>query len=104
MARALFKSWFVDFDPVRAKANGAQPCLPSHLDRLFPDSFEDTSGGIPAGWRPGVVADIADVCSGSRPDAQRPASSQDAKVPVWGGNGPMGYVDQALFDGPILLT
>jgi type I restriction enzyme S subunit len=104
MARALFKSWFVDFDPVRARANGAEPCLPSHLDHLFPDSFEDTSGGIPAGWRRGVVADIADVCSGSRPDARIRASSQEAKVPVWGGNGPMGYVDQALFDGPILLT
>jgi type I restriction enzyme S subunit len=104
IARALFKSWFVDFDPVRAKAEGRDPGLPRHIADLFPSSFEDSSGGIPAGWRLGVVADIADVYSGSRPDAQRLASSEDAKVPVWGGNGPTGYVDQALLDGPILLT
>ena len=52
MARALFKSWFVDFDPVRAKAEGRDPGLPKHLADLFPDSFEDSElGEIPKGWR-----------------------------------------------------
>lgn len=52
MARALFKSWFVDFDPVRAKAEGRDPGLPKPLADLFPDSFEDTERGeIPSGWR-----------------------------------------------------
>jgi type I restriction enzyme S subunit len=51
MARALFKSWFVDFDPVRAKAEGRDPGLPVHIVALFPDSFEDSEiGEIPTGW------------------------------------------------------
>ena len=37
MARAIFKSWFVDFDPVRAKAEGRDPGLPKHIADLFPD-------------------------------------------------------------------
>jgi type I restriction enzyme S subunit len=52
MARALFKSWFVDFDPVRAKAAGRDPSLPQTLADLFPDRFEDSElGEIPKGWR-----------------------------------------------------
>lgn len=51
MARALFKSWFVDFDPVRAKAERRDPGLPKPLADLFPDSFEDSElGEIPKGW------------------------------------------------------
>ncbi len=51
MARALFKSWFVDFDPVRAKAEGRDPGLPKPLADLFPDSFEDSElKEIPKGW------------------------------------------------------
>jgi type I restriction enzyme S subunit len=51
MARALFKSWFVDFDPVRAKAEGRDPGLPQLLADSFPDSFEDSElGEIPKGW------------------------------------------------------
>ena len=52
MAQALFKSWFVDFDPVRAKAEGHDPGLPKPLADLFPDSLEDSElGEIPKGWR-----------------------------------------------------
>ena len=53
MARAIFKSWFVDFDPVRAKMEGRQPPgLSPELAALFPDSFEDSElGEIPAGWK-----------------------------------------------------
>ena len=51
MARALFKSWFVDFDPVRAKAEGRDPGLPKHLADLFPDRLVDSElGEIPEGW------------------------------------------------------
>ena len=57
MAQALFKSWFVDFDPVRAKMEGrwrkgeSLPGLPAHLYDLFPDSFEESElGEIPRGW------------------------------------------------------
>lgn len=51
MARTLFKSWFVDFDPVRAKAEGRDPGLPKAIADLFPDRFvESELGEIPEGW------------------------------------------------------
>jgi len=51
-ARALFQSWFVDFDPVRAKAEGRQPeGMDAETAALFPDSFEESAlGWIPSGW------------------------------------------------------
>ena len=59
MARALFKSWFVDFDPVRAKAEGRDPSLPQPLADLFPDRFEDSElGEIPEGWEVGKLGDL----------------------------------------------
>lgn len=52
MVRALFKSWFVDFDPVRAKAGGRDTGLPKEVADLFPDEFEDSElGEIPKGWK-----------------------------------------------------
>jgi len=61
MVRALFKSWFVDFDPVRAKAEGRDPGLPQPLADLFPDSFEDSElGEIPRGWRAGRFGDVVE--------------------------------------------
>ncbi|MGH8564026.1 MAG: nucleotidyltransferase domain-containing protein [Gammaproteobacteria bacterium] len=61
MARALFKSWFVDFDPVRAKAEGRDPGLPQPLADLFPKCFVDSElGEIPAGWEVGKLGDVAE--------------------------------------------
>jgi type I restriction enzyme S subunit len=66
MARALFKSWFVDFDPVRAKAEGRDPGLPKAIANLFPDSFEDSElGEIPKGWRVSSVYDVATYINGA---------------------------------------
>ena len=60
MAKALFKSWFVDFDPVRAKAEGRPTGLPAEISDLFPDSFEDSElGEIPSGWQCSPLADRA---------------------------------------------
>jgi type I restriction enzyme, S subunit len=60
MARALFKSWFVDFDPVRAKADNRDPGLPKHVADLFPDRFLETElGEIPEGWGLGTLADMS---------------------------------------------
>jgi type I restriction enzyme S subunit len=65
MARALFKSWFVDFDPVRAKAEGRDPGLPRPLAHLFPDSFEDSElGEIPRGWAVEPLGDHFDAAKG----------------------------------------
>jgi len=59
MAQAIFKSWFVDFDPVRAKAAGRDHGLPKPLADLFPDSFEDSElGEIPLGWRVSRIREL----------------------------------------------
>ena len=74
MARALFKSWFVDFDPVRAKAEGRDPGLPKPLADLFPDSFEDSElGEIPKGWAVGTLADFSTLNPESWSKETRPA-------------------------------
>ena len=69
MAKALFKSWFVDFDPVRAKAEGRPTGLPAEISDLFPDSFEDSElGEIPSGWRVFELGDCSlHIESGTRP-------------------------------------
>jgi type I restriction enzyme S subunit len=72
MARALFKSWFVDFDPVRAKAEGRDPGLPKPLADLFPARLVDsTLGKIPEGWEVKPVGDLAKVVGGSTPRTER---------------------------------
>jgi type I restriction enzyme S subunit len=62
MARALFSSWLVDFDPVRAKAEGRDPGLPEAIAALFPDALTEHPdlGEIPEGWDPGTLGDVAD--------------------------------------------
>ena len=68
MAKALFKSWFVDFDPVRAKAEGRPTGLPAEISDLFPDSFEDSElGEIPSGWRVGCLSDCCEITMGQSP-------------------------------------
>jgi len=68
MTRALFKSWFVDFDPVRAKSEGRDTGLPKDIDVLFSDSFEDSElGEIPKGWRYLPFADTVDIIGGGTP-------------------------------------
>lgn len=106
MARAIFKSWFVDFDPVRAKAASQQPPgLAPHIADLFPDSFEDSDlGELPRGWRISKVGDIATVSSGKRPTRRHKLPTEDARVPLWGGNGPMAYVESPIYTTPIILT
>jgi type I restriction enzyme S subunit len=79
IARALFKSWFVDFDPVRAKAEGRDTGLPSHIADLFPDAFEDSAlREIPKGWHVATIGDLADVVGGSTPSTANPS--------FWGGD------------------
>jgi len=65
MAKALFKSWFVDYDPVRAKAEGRPTGLPAEISDLFPDSFEDSElGEIPSGWEVKELDEVAHFLNG----------------------------------------
>ena len=62
MAQALFKSWFVDFDPVRAKAEGRDPGLPRFLATLFPARLVHSElGEIPEGWEPSSLPEVIEV-------------------------------------------
>lgn len=80
IAQTLFKSWFVDFDPVRAKQEGREPeGMDAATAALFPDSFEESElGSVPTGWRIGPILDIARLLSGGTPKTDRPE--------YWGGN------------------
>jgi len=71
MARALFKAWFVDFEPVRAKMEGRAPYLPADLWQLFPDRLDESElGEIPEGWRHSTIGEEVTVCGGSTPSTK----------------------------------
>ena len=62
IAKAFFKSWFLDFDPVRAKAEGRPTGLSKEISDLFPDSFEDSElGEIPKGWKVMNISEVSEV-------------------------------------------
>lgn len=69
IAQALFKSWFVDFDPVHAKAEGRQPeGMNATTAALFPDSFEESELGlVPKGWEGSTLGKVAEVGIGKTP-------------------------------------
>ncbi len=68
MAQALFKDWFVDFGPVRAKMEGRAPYLPPEIWKLFPDRFVDSElGEIPEGWKAGHAEDEFEIIMGQSP-------------------------------------
>ena len=93
MARALFKSWFVDFDPVRAKMEGrwrpgeSLPGLPAHLYDLFPDRLVDSElGEIPEGWEVKALGDVIELNDIARPLGTRgrgPTIGLMAALPIW---------------------
>ena len=74
MARALFQSWFVDFDPVRAKLDGRQPTgLDPATAALFPGTFQDSvAGHIPTGWTVKPVGEVVDCVGGGTPSTAEP--------------------------------
>src|SRR5881628_3540334 len=83
MARALFKSWFVDFDPVCAKAEGRDTGLPKPLADLFPARLvESELGEIPEGWEVKSIGDLADVVGGTTPSTKE-QSYWEGGVHAW---------------------
>ena len=97
MAKAIFKSWFVDFDPVRAKAEGRPTGLPPEISDLFPDELVDSEiGETPKGW---VVTDLANSAAikGGK-QIKNVSNDSSGCVPVYGGNGIMGWTDRSNVD------
>ena len=74
IAQALFKSWFVDFDPVRARMEGRAPeGMDEATAALFPDGFEESElGFVPNGWRVLPIGDAVDAVGGATPDTKNP--------------------------------
>ncbi len=74
IVQALFKSWFVDFDPVHARARGEQPAgLAPEVAALFPDSFEESALGlVPNGWCWRTMDDVSTVGIGKTPPRKEP--------------------------------
>lgn len=72
IAQTLFKSWFIDFDPVRAKAEGREPDgMNAETAALFPDSFEDSAlGEIPKGWAVSTVGRVTQCVGGGTPSTK----------------------------------
>jgi len=108
MARALFQSWFVDFDPVRAKLDGRQPAgLDPETAALFPDSFEDSeSGHIPKGWRVGRVAEVSDFSRKPINPIEFPGETFDHySLPAYDeGRTPKSELGSAIMSNKLIVT
>ncbi len=82
MATAIFKSWFIDFDPVRAKVEGQDTGLPKEIADLFPDSFEDSEiGPIPKGWDLKPIGEAVRCVGGATPSTKNPEFWEGGKHP-----------------------
>ena len=101
MATALFKSWFVDFDPVRAKAEGRPTGLPAEISDLFPDSFEDSElGEIPSRWAGDTFGSFTTAKRGRMITKK---DTIEGIIPVVaGGMEPAYYHNQSNVDAPVV--
>lgn len=109
IARALFKSWFVDFDPVRAKMDGRwQPGqslsgLPAEVYDLFPDRLVSSElGEIPEGWQVCNVGDLANIRGGKQ--LKRTEFDEKGSFPVYGGAGRMGFANRYNANGFVITV
>ncbi|MDD5279040.1 restriction endonuclease subunit S [Acidithiobacillus sp.] len=109
MAQAIFQSWFVDFDPIRAKIAGESPesickrlkLTPEILD-LFPDRLVDSElGEIPEGWEVKPLGDLLELAYGKPLKAE---NRTNGNIPVYGSNGLIGWHDEKLIDGPGIVV
>ncbi len=104
IAQALFKSWFVDFDPVHAKMQGRAPeGMDQATAALFPDSFEDSElGAVPKGWGVGRLSDIASLKGGKMLD--KASFVENGEHPVFGGAGVMGHSNLSNAEGFVITV
>lgn len=103
IVQALFKSWFIDFNPVRAKAEGREPeGMDAAFAALFPAEFEESALGlIPKGWHVGSVEDLFVLQRGfDLPASQR----TDGPFTVFAASGPHGTHSECMVQGPGVIT
>jgi type I restriction enzyme S subunit len=101
MARALFQSWFVDFDPVRAKAEGRDPGLPKHLAAVFPHRFQGSElGQIPEGWRVYQWGELVTLEYGKSLSGYE---NDESPYSVYGTNGRIGSYSEPLCSHPGII-
>jgi restriction endonuclease S subunit len=107
ITQSIFRSWFIDFDPVKTKMAGEKPVgMDDATAALFPDSMEESElGSIPQGWKCGTLEDAMLIL-----DSQRiPLSSAERKkrpgnFPYYGATGILDFIDSYLFEGPHVLV
>jgi len=103
MARAIFKDWFVDFGPTRAKMEGRVPYLASEMWTLFPDQFDPT--GMPSGWRLDTLGEhVLNYDSKRVPVSSGERAKRRGAYPYHGATCVMDYIDDYLFDGTYILV
>ena len=103
MSCAIFKSWFVDFDPVHEKAAGNAPArMDAETAALFPSSFGDD--GLPVDWIRKTLGEVCIIKSGKRPPTKLTSPNNDNEISVYGGNGIAWYTNEILFDQPFIIT
>jgi len=92
MSQTLFKSWFVDFDPVVAKSEGRKPFgMSDEIAALFPDSFEESElGAVPKGWRIRRLGEVSDLNWGNTSITK--ASYSQIGYPAWSASGQDGLL------------
>ncbi|MBP8299089.1 MAG: restriction endonuclease subunit S [Planctomycetes bacterium] len=103
MASALFKSWFVDFDPVRAKAAGKKPSgMDAETAALFPSELvESEMGDIPKGWPLGSLGTVMELKRGyDLPQGDR----REGQVPIVSSGGHSGFHHEAMARAPGIVT
>ena len=106
MAQALYQSWFVDFEPVRAKLDGRlSPGLDPATAELFPAHFDRKAAGVvPTGWRATTLAEVIEVFDSKRiPLSGRERDIRKGPFPYHGAASVMDHIDGYLFDGIYLL-
>ena len=111
-AEAMFKSWFVDFDHVRAKMSGESPAsicrrlgLTTEILNLFSNSLQGSElGEIPVGWKVSKLEEHIDIFDSKRiPLSKREREKRKGSYPYYGAASVMDYVDDYLFDGLYIL-
>ena len=98
----LFKSWFVNFDPVQAQMSGSSVELAPKVSSLFPSRLVKSDIGlIPEGWRVSLLGELVEFAYGK---ALRSNERRGGDIPVYGSNGQIGWHDRKMVDGPGIVV